>query len=525
MTRFRFQDYILSLLFWAVSASSYGQFEQTQRFEREQNNSDNAWMVISMKESGLALVRDKEKFRDGLRLYEVALLDSNLQEYWSTELELHNRLHLIGYDFADHFLYLLFREGETDDADLQLTTIGVDSKIVSKAEIKHEFSFKLTHFSAVGRNVVLGGYVNREPAVLLFNPSDGQLKVVPGFFTSETELLDLRVNQNHTFNTLVTNRSTRSNRKLALRTFDEGGVQLLEDEIEIDPNKNILTGLTSSLKRDELMVGGTFTTGTSKQASGIFTVLVDPFKEQVVNYYDFAQLNHGLDFMNPKRALKISESARRDRLKGRDPDYRCYASTVRLEEYSEGFLLLVELYSMSSGMNTSPYQNSYPYYGSPYGLYPFSPFASRYYNSPYSYSSPSQSSEVRVLESAVVSISPSGKWEWDHSLPVEDKRKTSLEQASDFWSDRNKIVLAYKHESELHVKARYKNDETQSDTLKIMVKNPNDVVRNESKEDEGVRHWFGDYFYVWGYQSLKDPTIVNDDRNRSVFYLVKLHVK
>lgn len=513
------------ILFASVVTGAFGQYEQKVRFEREQNNADNAWMIISMKDMGLAIVRDREKFREGLRLHEIITLDTALQETWQTELELDNRLRLIGYDFANRSLYLLFREGETDDGDLMLVTIGLDKKEVIRNEIKHEFNFKLTHFWIVAQNAVLGGYVNREPAVLLYRPSDNHLKVVPGFFTSETELLDLRVNQNQTFNTLSTSRSIRTSRKLVLRTFDQDGVQLMEDQIDIDQEKSILTGITSSLQRDELLIAGTYTTGTSKQASGIFTVLADPFKDQTINYFDFAQLTHALDFMNPKRALKITEEARRDRTKGRDPEYRCYASTVRLEEDSEGFLLLTELYNMSSGMNTSPYQSSYPYYASPYGMYPFSPYASRYYNSPYSFSGPSQSSDVRVLCSSVASFTADGKLEWDHSLPLDDKRKPALEQASDFWFASNKIVLASKDESNIFVKTRYKNNEVEADTLKIMLKNATDLIRNESKEDEGVRYWYSSYFYVWGYQSLKDPTIATDDRTRSVFYLVKLYVK
>lgn len=508
-----------------LASTAFGQYEQKVRYEREQNNADNAWMIISLKDMGLALVRDREKFREGKRLHEIVVLDTALHENWQTELDLDNRLRLIGYDFANRSLYLLFREGETDDGDLTITTIQLDSKEVTHSHIKHEFNFKLTHFWAVAQNIVFGGYVNREPAVLLYRPSDNHLKVVPGFFTSETELLDLRVNQNQTFNTLSTNRSIRSNRKLVLRTFDQDGVQLMEDQIEVDQEKSILTGITSSLLRDELLIAGTYTTGTSKQASGIFTVLADPFKDQAINYYDFAQLTHALDFMNPKRAQKITEEARRDRIKGRDPEYRSYASTIRLDEDENSFLLLTELYNMSSGMNTSPYQSSYPYYASPYGMYPFSPYASRYYNSPYSFSAPSQSSDVRVLNSTVAVLNSDGKLEWDHSLPLDDKRKPALEQAADFWFTQNKIVLASKDESDIIIKARFKNNEVESDTLKTLLKNPTDLIRSESKEDEGVRHWYGNNFYVWGYQSLKDPTIVNEDRTRSVFYLVKLYVR
>lgn len=523
----KFFGTVLLFFLLIVSAdSARAQFTQTLRYEREQSHSDNAWMVISMKEDGIALVRDREKFRDGLRLFEVVTLDSMLRETWTTELELKNRLQLIGYEYANQTIYLLFREGETDDGNLVQFSLALKTKEVVRAEIKHEFNFKLTHYSVVGPNTVLGGYVNREPAVLMYDPAAAQLKVIPGFFTSETELLDLRVNHNQTFNTLVTNHSIRSGKKLVLRTFDKDGVQLLEDAIEIDQEKKIIGGVTSTLKRDELLIAGTYTLGNAKQAAGIFSVTVDPFKEQVVNYYDFPELQHALDFMNPRRAYKITEAARRDRLRGRDPEYKIYASTVRLEEFNHGFLFLSELYTSSSNTGPYPYQSPYgspygPYYS--YGMYPFTPYANRYYNSPYSYGNMPQNSDIHVLESLVAVFSSDGKLEWDHSLKLDNHRKPSLEQSSDFWSNKNKIAIATKKESEIWIKERFKNDEVRSDTLKIMLKNPTDVIRSETKEDEGIRFWYGNNFYVWGYQSLRDPSL-SEDKNRSVFYIVKLNV-
>lgn len=508
------------IFFVAISGYLPAQPVQTHRYEVEQNHADQGWIVISMKEKGLALFRDKEKYNDGKRLHEAIVLDTLLNEQWKHEFEIPNHFKLIGYEFANDLIYLLFREGEADDGDLLLATLSITTKVVEKKEIKHEFTFKMTHFWVVGSNVLLGGYVSREPAVLLYNPHENQLKVVPGFFTAETELLDLRTNQNNTFNTLVISRAIRSAKKLVLRTFDQEGVQLLEDEIEIDETKNILAGLTSSLHRDELLISGTYTLGNSKQAAGVFTVLVDPFKEQIVNYYDFPSLDHALDYMNPKRASKIRERARRDRMKGREPEFRCYASSLRLEEYQDGFLLLTELYNTSSGKDPY-YQNYNPY--SPYGYYPFTPYSSRYYNSPYSMYNSMVSNEVRLLSASVVSFNPEGKLYFDNSLSLGEKRKPTLEQASDFWATHDKIVIGYKNESDLFFNTRFEGNESTADTVKVMMKNPTEQVRSESKEDEGIRHWYSNRFYVWGYQSVRDPSL-STDKNRSVFYIVKLHV-
>ncbi len=517
--------FIISIILLFLFQSSFAQIEQVARFEIEQKNSDASWTVINLKEKGIALVRDKNKFLSGEKLFELHILDTMLIERSYAEVNVPNRMNLIGYEYTGDHIYILLRSGENEIAHVLLLEYNIISKEISRYEINHEFNLRLTHFTVLDRHAILAGYVSREPAVLIYDIRETALKVVPGFFTSDTELLDLRINENGTFNTLITNRQARQNKTLVLRTFDATGTQLMEDEIPIDPNKTILSGLTSSLVRDELMIAGTYTVGNnSKVATGFFSVLADPFKEQPVHYYDFAQLPHFLDYMSVKRADKIKTTSQRFREKSRDPEFKANVSNVRLEEKNTGFYLLAEAYTTITSANTGPYPYSGygPYYSPFGGFYGYSPYASRFYNSPYSFYNQPAHSDFSMLSTSVIAFTADGKLDWDHSLKADDVRKPALEQVADFWSDKNKIVIATKSESDLIVKARYKNNETASDTVKVLLKKPNEVVREETNSEGGVRHWFNDKFYVWGYQTVKDPELRFEDRTRSVFYLIKV---
>ncbi|HZY81606.1 MAG TPA: hypothetical protein VFE50_18915 [Cyclobacteriaceae bacterium] len=517
----RVGSFVGFFLLLAIQANA--QINQIERFEMDQKGTDNAWTIISMKDRGLALVRDKEKFLEGQKVFQIKTLDTLLRETQTTEIGTPFRMKLIGYEYTGTHLYILLRSGESDLAEVLLLEYNLDNFAVDRYEIKHEFNFRLTHFTVLDRHAIFGGYVSKEPAVLIYDIAESQLKVVPGFFTSDTELLDLRINENNTFNTLVTNRSTRQNKSLVLRVFDAKGTQLMEDEIPIDQNKTILSGLTSALVRDELLIAGTYSVGNSKMASGFFSVLADPFKEQPIHYYDFAQLNHFLDYLTVKRADKIKATSRRFREKSKDPEFRANVSNVRLDEHGTGFYLLAEAYSTVTASNSGPYPytGGYNGYYNPY-MYGYSPFASRYYNSPYNLYNTAVHNDISMLSTSVLAFNPDGKLDWDHSMKVDDERKPSIEQAADFWCDRNKIVIAAKTESELVVKARFKNNESSGDTLKVLMKKPTDIVRDETEDEGGVRHWYGNKFYVWGYQDVRDPEMKFEDRNRSVFYIIKL---
>jgi hypothetical protein len=191
---------------------SHAQINQIERFEIEHKGSDNAWTIISMKDKGLALVRDKEKFLEGQKIFHIQTLDTLLREMDNVEIGVSQRMRLIGYEYTGEYLYILLRAGDNDMSEVLLLEYNLATKSVERFDIKHEFNFRLTHFTALDRHAIFGGYVSREPAVLIYDIREAQLKVVPGFFTSDTELLDLRINENGTFNTLVTptNKITRA---------------------------------------------------------------------------------------------------------------------------------------------------------------------------------------------------------------------------------------------------------------------------------------------------------------------------
>ena len=68
------------------SCSTYAQVSQTQRYEREQKNSDDYFNVISLKEEGLALFRERDKYKGSNRVWELILLDTALQEKSTLDL-------------------------------------------------------------------------------------------------------------------------------------------------------------------------------------------------------------------------------------------------------------------------------------------------------------------------------------------------------------------------------------------------------------------------------------------------------
>jgi hypothetical protein len=515
----------LILVFAFASSLVSAQFTQTHRFEIKQKGSDEYFSIISLKEEGLALLRERNKYEGGKQLWELIFLDTALQQKATVDLPMEPRHPLIGFEYIPGHLYLLYRTGDTNKNSLELIDFSTrESKEKARYEIKPELDFKLTHFSRVGSNIVMGGYVSNEPAVLLYNMSDNQIKVVPGFFQKDNELVDLRVNQNQTFNAVTIDRSNRSERKLIFKTFDETGKLLLEDIVPIGEDRSLQTSITSSLIREDLLVLGTWGDRQGKQSSGFFSLSVDPFSAQKINYITFGELEHFTDYLNPKRAQRIKENTRADVLEGRTPSYSAYVMPYKIEEHPEGFLLLAEVYNPSSNTNpyyNSPYSNPYyynPYYYNPYwpGYYP----GMRMYR-PYHGNNVKNAEEIKTSASVLVAFDPAGKIKWDQAIKLEEMKRPSLDQVTDYYYANPNVYFVYKKESDLTIKTIAISDGNAKETVeKIKLMEPQEEIRSEKEYEDGVRYWVGNSFYIWGYHTVRNAQN-KDDRNRDVFYINK----
>lgn len=520
---------IASLLgcWWFIQGVLCAQVQHTQRYEIDMKNNDQQFLVVSMKENGLALLREKDKHEGGNKLWEAVFLDTALAERWKPELEIANRLNLIGHDYNQGIMHYLFRTGDANNTDLALYKIDPLQREVQNYTIKLELDFRLTQFSMMGNYALFGGYLDKQPLVTIFDLKEGINKVVPGFFLTNSELLDLRPNVNNTFNTLLAERTSKEKRKLILKTFDAAGTLLMDDEIELDADKHILSAICSTLERDEMMIVGTWTsTSGVRQATGFFALPIDPFSQQSPVYYDFGQLQHFFDYLKPKRAAILKENSQSRRANGKVPEFKTYVNPVRVVENNKGFLLLAEVYQ--PGSTTSNFRNSNYY--SPYGLnnpyynpFLFNPYYNRFYNPAFGGPGGSDAHDNRMIHSVVVEFNANGKLMTDYGVKLNDIKLATVDQASDFVQKEESTTILFKKDKYLRQGSFNQRGElVKSDTVKVNLNAPTETIRFEDDDDGGIRYWYGSAFYMWGYHTVQDISKRGEDRNRYVFYINKV---
>ena len=480
-----------------VSFNLTAQFTQPAIYERSHKESDRTFLVVSMGDKGIALIRDTEKFEGNRKNWEIIFVDSALNESWATKFEIDQRMNILGHDYRDGNIYLIFEEPENIGRQINLTEIIFSERVVNQHKFKPDVNIRYTHFSVLKNKAVFAGYLMNQPTILMYDLSNESTKVIPGTFFTKVELMDVRNNSNDTFNVLLMERDSKSHKKLTVRTYDSNGVLLMDDIITIDEDKTIVEAISSTLVHDELVIMGTWTYGSNKQAAGIFSVMVDPFNEQKVNYYDFAELSHFLDYLKPKKVSKIKAKAEWRKSAGKTPEFRTHLYPIKIEENKQGFTLLGEVYDPPSN-----------YYNSPNG-YPYSTNSSSSY-------------DTRMIHSSLIFFDEHGKLVSDQSLKFPEIKLESKEQVSDFITLGTRTAMVCKEEKEIVAKINEADGTViLAEKITPALKNPNETIRSESQENSAIRFWYGRCFYVYGYHKIKDNT---EKDSRNVFYINKIRV-
>lgn len=518
------KSFCAGLLAYCCCVGVYAQFSQPLRFEQEHKDASEEYIVVGLEEDGIALVQDLQRFNQGNPQWQFMLIDTLMQEKLTLTFDVNPRQSFAGYDHTKGYFHLLYKGDDQTNRTLELITIDLSTGEIKESDIKTGLALELTHFYMVGTHAIIGGYVNREPTVILFDPTTNQSKALPGFIEHDISLMDIRVNENNTFDVVLSDRSVKSDRQIIYRTYDENGVQLLEDVAKIDSNKVPQTAISSRLKREDLMIVGTWGSQNSKQSLGFYTMPIDPFNKKGINYFYAADFDHFLDFMNSNRAERIKTKTDKAAKDGRVPDYSNYMAPFELSEYKGGYLMLAQIYSTSVGTHTNdPYGHYYPdYYYFNYGSI-YNPFY-RYpgpYMQPYDYSDRVEH-QTKVYEIALIAFDGDGKRLWDVSCKPADAETETLKQIGQYYYRGDSVVLMYRQDSKIHSSVIDLVDETVSEhTTPIKLKNDTDELRDENEDRGGFDHWYKNAYFVWGYQSIRNTTN-KGDRNRDVFYINKI---
>ena len=204
-----------------LSCSGYAQVIQSARFEiplLADNNEE--YFVVPWQENGAMIYRRIET--ETSDLLQLIKLDSDLKEDWVKSIDISKQLSLVFSKGYGEMAYFLFKPRRFF-GDFQLFAISGDSSFSMVYTIKNIIPFNPTMFEIGKKNLLIAGYYNYRPVVILFSMVSGQSKLLPGFFNDPGELDQLILNEDESIDVVVSMRNTERKRNLWIMNYSPRG--------------------------------------------------------------------------------------------------------------------------------------------------------------------------------------------------------------------------------------------------------------------------------------------------------------
>ncbi len=481
------------------SCSIYGQVNQPLRLEVELDREDLDYTVMSMKEKGIVLFREL-KYRQDIKkkVWEVVKLDTVLQNTLSKKYYLDVKAELIGYEYRSNHFYFLFRMGPYFTNDLKIIKINMDTGDQIRYDIKQIVPMSLTEFTIIGDAALLGGYVNYRPALIHYSFKTEKIKVLPGIYRNQSELVELNIDEaTNTFSVILTERTRDRLSTISIKRFNAVGELILNTKLEPQHNTSILYGRVTSYSANHQFIVGTFAHRRSNYSRGIYIAHLDPNSEEQpkITYFNFGELKNFFNYMKAKRAKRVKDRAERRKIEGKKMRFNYRFMVHDIIKENGNFLMIGEAY--------------YPKYNNA--------------NFNYSYGFTRSFDGYKYTHAVIIAFDADGKLVYDNSFEINDVLTFQLKQMVNVSVQDHKVILLYTYENVIRSKIIQGDEVLEGKAFnEIALAFENDIIRTNNTKMGGLKKWYGDYFFAYGVQKIKNLTPGGIEMNRKVFYVNKI---
>jgi hypothetical protein len=132
----------------------------------------------------------------------------------------------------------------------------------------------------------------------------------------------------------------------------------------------------------------------------------------------------------------------------------------------------------------------------------------------------------KYTHAIIIGFDNSGNLLWDNSFEINDLKSFNLEEHIHVAFLPKKIVMLYLYDQQLKIKIIQEREILEgkfTETLKL--KYDDDKVQVSNDDLAGLENWYGNVFFAFGTNKLKNLKDQDIDLNRKVFFINKIVVE
>lgn len=489
------------------TGSAIAQIAQPDRFELEVDNHA-GFVVAPAGESGVFLFREIENTYNATdNLWEVYLLDTALNIKWRREYFINPNFINISHLFIDGKLHLLFSSKKQGDRSLSLVSFSVTSGEVDNYLIRNFIPFAFYDFKVINNAVLIGGYFNYRPLVVLYNLDEQIPRVLPGFFNERAQLIEMKVNDNSTFDIILSGPDEEKNTTLFINTFDVFGNLLKKISLDSQRSKSLLFGRAETLENQNQLVAGVYGRRRSEYSRGVFVANINPYGEQKIKYYNYAEFENFFKYMKARREKRVISRIERKKIKNKKIKFNYRLLVHELIRHEDQYILLGEAF--------------YPKYKTITGNGGL--FSSGWALNRGLHNSSIVFDGYRYTHAIILGFDKQGNLLWDNSFEINDVVSFELEQFVHVNASGDRVDLLYVFEDAIRSKTIKGSQVLEGkEENKVRLKYDSDKIEDKSTKISGLHKWYGDVFLTYGTQTIQNLRTEGVGLNRKVFFVNKV---
>ena len=428
--------------------------------------------------------------------FEIIHTDTSFHEKWRGHLPIDRQLEFAKQITANGNLYLLFFDSDFSDRSFYVYEINLDRGNYTTYIVRNSVPFVPRVFEINTKGALIGGYFNRTPLVLFFEFSTLKSKILPGLLNEVGELTQVRVNEDQSFNVLISAKNYQKQQTLWLKNYDPTGKLQRNFMLQPEGNNNLIFGRAIQTNSNAQIITGVFGNKNSEYSRGLFVARVSNDGVQQIKYYNYADLENFFKYMRVKQEKRVKERINRKKIKGKKIKMQYRFLVHELVPYKNQFILLGEAF--------------YPRFKHIDGVYGSSGKTSYVFDG------------YQYTHAVVLGIDSNGELLWDNSFEINDVKTYTLEQFVKMDAQKEKIALLYLYDNNIRTKII-------QDSIVLEGKSSNQLQMRpeaslDSEKSGGINkldYWYDDYFFAYGVQNLGTANFLGRSK-RKVFFVSKV---
>ncbi len=505
--------------------------KQSARYESIRDNRFSDHMVIPADDLGV-LVVEQTAIKGGVdKSWKLTFLDKNLQESWETTYVVESSLKLRSWHQDADYFYFLFQEDYKLVADFTILRVATGSGNQSAYQVNNELEFDFSMSTIIEDKIVVGGYVKESPTVLMLNPQEQKISILPGYFSRKGQMLALNVNQGgQSFNVLTQEVVNPGNRML-LKTFSATGQPLFEKAIQLRENIEIYDGMSFGFVEGNIAVAGAYGSFRDMFTQGVFIGIITPDEQgSKLEYHSLAQFERIFDYETQQNSTRLKSKVDQKAVKGKEFKSNLLIDFQEFVYQNGGFIVNAALYHKTTNQTIKSQDHGYgDRKNQRISEYPFRqamyPFQYDFFSAPTHrdmdfnlHMSTFRDDVLERMGTFVLGFNKQGQVQWDNLLPLLPADRIWLNQLSDAYIGQENVHLLYRHEDKMvFTSVPYTSLSTNEMAVPLLLKEGDKDIRKLYNGVGGVTAWNDTGFLIWGYSRIRSK-----DGKRNVMYINKV---